>query len=65
MIGQTLGHSKILAKLDESDIGVVYRARDEVLNRDVALKLFPHTAVDKVAPGHLPRMRFEKQASYT
>jgi len=55
MIGQTLDHYRILAQIGEGGMGVVYRARDEVLNRDVALKLLAHSAVDKVAPGHLLR----------
>ena len=34
---------------------MVYRARDEVLNRNVALKLLAHGSVDKLMPGHLLR----------
>jgi len=55
MIGQTLDHYRILAQIGEGGMGVVYRARDEELNRDVALRLLAHGALEKVGPGHLLR----------
>jgi len=58
MIGQTIGHYQVIEQIGAGGMGVVYRARDQRLNRDVALKVLPPGKLDFDAP----RKRFRKEA---
>ena len=58
LIGTTLGHYRIADKIGEGGMGEVYRAHDERLDRDVAVKVLPSSVAQD--PERLAR--FEREA---
>jgi eukaryotic-like serine/threonine-protein kinase len=58
MIGKTLSHYQITSQIGKGGMGEVYRAKDQVLGRDVAIKILPEeftTEAERVA-------RFQREA---
>jgi eukaryotic-like serine/threonine-protein kinase len=58
MINQRLSHYRIIEKIGAGGMGVVYRAHDEQLDRDVAIKVLPPGSLADEAA----RKRFRKEA---
>ena len=54
--GTSLGPYQVTAKIGESGMGEVYRARDTTLDRDVAIKVLPQAFTD--GPDRLARSLF-------
>ena len=57
MIGRTLAHYEVLEKIGQGGMGVVYRARDHKLGRDVALKVLAASFAED--PERLARFEHE------
>jgi len=58
-IGDKLGHYEVLSLLGEGGMGVVYKARDNTLKRDVALKVLPASFLRD--PARLARFQREAE----
>ncbi len=61
MIGQTISHYKILEKLGEGGMGVVYKAQDLKLDRTVAIKFLP----SHLSSSEANKARFMQEAKAT
>ena len=61
MLGKTISHYKILEKLGEGGMGVVYKAEDTKLKREVAIKFLP-SRID-VSDEERQRFKLEAQAA--
>ncbi len=60
MTGQIIGHYRVLEKIGSGAMGEIFRARDERLGRDVALKLIRPASNEN--PDHLRRFELEARA---
>lgn len=57
-VGEVIGHYRLVEQIGAGGMGVVFRAHDEQLQRDVALKILPHGLFSDEAS----RRQFRKEA---
>ena len=58
LVGQKVLHYKVIEKLGEGGMGVVYKAEDTKLKRELAIKFLPH----QISVNKEERQRFEIEA---
>ena len=61
--GRIVSHYEIVEEIGRGGMGIVYKGRDRLLNRDVALKSLPFSKALAADPQHsVLRQRFEREA---
>lgn len=61
--GRIVSHYEIIEEIGRGGMGIVYKGRDRLLNRDVALKALPFTkSSEAVSQPDVSRQRFEREA---
>jgi serine/threonine protein kinase len=61
--GRIISHYEIIEEIGRGGMGIVYKGRDRLLNRDVALKSLPFSKALAADPQHnILRQRFEREA---
>ena len=63
MIGKTISHYKILEKIGQGGMGIVYLAKDLDLERKIAIKFLPQNFTNDTE--HVERFKREAKAAAT